>query len=218
MAEGSIMRKLEHPNLVKLLGMSTKHPNLAIVMEYMENGTLAELIAKSPQLITRTTRQRIIVGVVQAMEYLHTRSPPILHRDLKPSNIMLDSSLEPKIGDFGFAKTKSRNLLLTGCGTLAYQAPEILMGKGYDEKVDVYSFSIILWQLAFLKNPYGDMKTPAITEFVKNGGRPSVQRKVGSSFILRLAIEGWSQDPKVRPGFSEIQGKLSSRPEEQPDA
>ena len=85
--------------------------------------------------------------IAQGVHYLHSCTPPILHRDLKSLNIFLDEHYRIKIGDFGWTKTLDQ-YMTNKIGTYQWMAPEVIDNKPYTEKADVFSYSIILWEIA----------------------------------------------------------------------
>lgn len=85
--------------------------------------------------------------IAQGVLYLHSCTPPIMHRDLKSLNIFLDKHLTIKIGDFGWTKTLEE-YMTNKIGTYQWMAPEVIGNKPYTEKADVFSYSIILWEIA----------------------------------------------------------------------
>lgn len=96
-----LMCHLEHPNVMKLVGASTKRSNFLIVLEYMTRGSLFDMIHKARARLNWPIIKRLAASTAAGMAYLH--SSKILHRDLKSSNIMVDADFSVKIGDFGIA-------------------------------------------------------------------------------------------------------------------
>ena len=144
------------------------------------------------------------------MKYLH--SCGIIHRDLKSANVLLDDNFYPHVGDFGESKIselKLSSILMQNCkGTPVYMAPEIIMGNEYIYKADVYSYSIIFYEVFTSKEPYTGYKNAYhLCDDVKNGKRPDIeciQDKDIRNFICRC----WSPSPNERPSFTEIVEKL----------
>ena len=137
--EIEIMYKLHHPNCLELYYHFEDEKYCYFIMEYIENGNLYDLIKKSPNKILPINEvSHIIKQLVCAIYYLHNMNPPIIHRDIKPENILLDNNNIIKLTDFGWSNyinlTEIRN---TFCGTPLYFSPEIIMGNGHDNKVDI---------------------------------------------------------------------------------
>ncbi|OHT14304.1 AGC family protein kinase [Tritrichomonas foetus] len=152
--EVAILGKLKHPSIIGFIGFSKKNfknENFpTIITEYCENGSLrdilqSELMSASPPGWDSTKKLCMIYGIVSGMAYLHRQH--IIHRDVKPENILIDSNLLPKITDFGLSKVANNNLMTMFGGTYYYIAPEIISQEQYDEKIDVYSFGVILFEL-----------------------------------------------------------------------
>ena len=95
------------------------------------------------------------------MLYLHSRPTPIVHRDLKPQNLLVTQGWTVKVGDFGLSTVKNTTMLAAPTanvmGTLAWAAPELLKGQAYDERVDTYSFGVVLYQMVTDRQPYQGM-------------------------------------------------------------
>ncbi|KAF8115842.1 hypothetical protein N665_0025s0288 [Sinapis alba] len=157
--EVEILSKIQHPNIISLLGYSTNDAARFIVYELMPNVSLEAHLHGSSRgssiTITWPMRMKIALDIARGLEYLHERChPAIIHRDLKSSNILLDSNFNAKISDFGLAVVngpKKKNLKLSG--TVGYVAPEYLLDGQLTEKSDVYAFGVVLLELLLGKKP-----------------------------------------------------------------
>ncbi|KAL8532319.1 hypothetical protein ACS0TY_008786 [Phlomoides rotata] len=150
--EVRLISNANHRNLLRLLGCCTKASELLLIYEYMENGSLDKyLYGEKRGSLTWKQRIDIIFGTAKGIAYLHEHYHiTIIHRDIKPSNILLDSQFQPKIADFGLVKLLPENEthLSTGfAGTLGYTAPEYARNGHLSEKVDVYSFGIVVLEI-----------------------------------------------------------------------
>ena len=96
---------------------------------------------------------KLAIGIVKGMIYLHSFKIPVIHRDLKSLNILLDKHNNPKIADFGVTRLLSKKTN-DKVGTIQWMAPETISSQLYNEKTDVYSFGIILWEIFFEEAPY----------------------------------------------------------------
>ncbi|XP_042377147.1 receptor-like serine/threonine-protein kinase SD1-7 isoform X2 [Zingiber officinale] len=153
--ELSLIAKLQHRNLVRLLGCCIEGAERLIVLEYMENKSLDAFIYDKTKssLLDWQKRLDIIIGIARGLLYLHQDSIlRVIHRDLKPSNILLDRDMTPKISDFGIARiAEGERDLADGTtrpiGTFGYMAPEYLSCGYFSFKSDVFSFGVIVLEI-----------------------------------------------------------------------
>nr|CAD1835595.1 unnamed protein product [Ananas comosus var. bracteatus] len=158
--EIKVLNSVKHRNLVKMAGYCIRDGFGLILYEYISGGTLYEVLhQRKPQVsLDWKSRYRIALGIAQGLSYLHHDCvPQIIHRDIKSSNILMDSELEPKIGDFGMAKMissiDSSSTMSAIVGTLGYIAPECGYSTRVNEKCDVYSYGVVLLELLCRKLP-----------------------------------------------------------------
>ncbi|KAL8155620.1 cysteine-rich receptor-like protein kinase 44 [Apium graveolens] len=151
-SEVRLISNVHHRNLIRLLGCSSKGPDLLLVYEYMENGSLDRFLYGGKRG-TLNWKQRfdIIFGTARGLAYLHEQfHVRIIHRDIKPGNILLDDELQPKIADFGLARLlpeDQSHLNTKFAGTLGYTAPEYALQGQLSEKVDTYSFGVVVLEI-----------------------------------------------------------------------
>ncbi|KAE9412412.1 hypothetical protein Angca_007991, partial [Angiostrongylus cantonensis] len=146
-AEMAFLSELHHPNIVLFIGACVQKPNLAIVTEFVKQGSLKYILESNSIKLLFKQRLRMLHSAALGINYLHSLDPTIIHRDIKPSNLLVDETWNVKVADFGFARIKEENATMTRCGTPAWTAPEIIRGEKYSEKADVYSFGIVMWEV-----------------------------------------------------------------------
>ncbi|XP_019167163.1 PREDICTED: serine/threonine-protein kinase STE20-like isoform X2 [Ipomoea nil] len=212
--EAHILGRLHHPNIVALYGVVTDGPtnNLATVTEYMVNGSLKQVLQKRDRTIDCRKRLIIAMDAAFGMEYLHQKN--VVHFDLKSHNFLVNMR-DPqrpvcKIGDLGLSKVKRRTLVSGGVrGTIPWMAPELLNGESMvSEKVDVYSFGIVMWELLTGEEPYSNMRAEEIIcGIIKGSLRPEIPNWCNPAWRA-LMERCWSSDPKARPAFSDIAKEL----------
>lgn len=151
-SEVKLISNVHHRNLVRLLGCSRKGPKCLLVYEYMANSSLDKfLFGDRRGILNWKQRFNIIVGMARGLAYLHEEFHVcIIHRDIKSSNVLLDDDFQPKIADFGLARLLPEDhshLSTRFAGTLGYTAPEYAIHGQLSEKVDTYSFGVVILEI-----------------------------------------------------------------------
>ncbi|KAL3633094.1 hypothetical protein CASFOL_026078 [Castilleja foliolosa] len=153
------LSKIQHQNVVSLLGYCIHGEARFLVYELMENLSLEFQLhgpCNNRSTLTWHLRMKIALDVARGLEYLHERcNPPVIHRDLKSSNILLDSNFSAKLSDFGLAITggNMNKVDIKLLGTLGYVAPEYLLDGKLTDKSDVYAFGVVLLELLMGRRP-----------------------------------------------------------------
>lgn len=161
-AEIQTLGKIRHRHIVRLLGFCSNHETNLLVYEYMPNGSLGEVLhGKKGGHLHWDTRYKIAVEAAKGLCYLHHDcSPLIVHRDVKSNNILLDTSFEAHVADFGLAKflkdSGASECMSAIAGSYGYIAPEYAYTLKVDEKSDVYSFGVVLLELITGRKPVGE--------------------------------------------------------------
>lgn len=223
--ELTILLRLRHPNLVLFMGASTKGRPM-IVSEFCAGGTVFSLLHQSPSVeLSWEQRLTVLLDTARGMNFLHCRQ--VVHRDLKSLNLLLAArvhglkdSVQVKISDFGLSRARpagqswQQACMTGGAGTYHWMAPEVLDGRSYDEKVDVYSYGICLFEVICRRIPFdgSGLEPVSIAVAVSKGERPSLCHvPADCPAELRLLMECcWAHRPGARPGFDAILESLKS--------
>eukprot|EP01113_Clastostelium_recurvatum_P017561 TRINITY_DN2065_c0_g1_i2.p1 TRINITY_DN2065_c0_g1~~TRINITY_DN2065_c0_g1_i2.p1 ORF type:complete len:611 (+),score=151.57 TRINITY_DN2065_c0_g1_i2:48-1880(+) len=208
--EVDIMRNIFHPNVVLFLGANTQAGSLMIATELMRTD-LDQLIHNNPEFskVTLSTKIKMAKDAALGLNWLHGICH-IIHRDLKPANLLVDKNNTVKVTDFGFSETlmAGRGLLhdMKGPkGTALYMAPEVMKQEGFNEKADVYSFGLILYELLTGEDlfPEYDDLDPFFHAICFDHERPKIPAGTIPS-LARLMTSCWAPDPNARPSFKEV--------------
>ncbi|KAL6595386.1 hypothetical protein ACP70R_047726 [Stipagrostis hirtigluma subsp. patula] len=186
------LARVEHHNIVKLLGFcdETKvgpvydeyHQKYVLAemqdkllcYEYLSNGSLDNMIFDGPLVLDWDHRYKIIMGICQGLRYLHEGldDTPIIHLDLKPSNILLDDRMEPKIADFGlsrlFSEEQTRTYTINPMGSIGYMAPEYCLRGEISTKSDIYSLGILILEIVTGKKNHQAIGNKSGEQFIED--------------------------------------------------
>ncbi|KAL0985691.1 hypothetical protein UPYG_G00160550 [Umbra pygmaea] len=196
------LRKLKHPNIISFKGVCTQAPCYCILMEYCSQGQLYEVLRAG-----RKVTPRLLVdwasGIASGMSYLHLHK--IIHRDLKSPNVLVTQQDTVKISDFGTSKELSdKSTQMSFAGTVAWMAPEVIRNEPVSEKVDIWSFGVVLWELLTGEIPYKDVDSSAIIWGVgSNSLHLPVPSTCPDGFKI-LMKQTWQGKPRNRPSFRQI--------------
>uniref|UniRef100_A0A1A8FUE6 Mitogen-activated protein kinase kinase kinase 12 n=1 Tax=Nothobranchius korthausae TaxID=1143690 RepID=A0A1A8FUE6_9TELE len=196
------LRKLKHPNIIMFRGICTQAPCYCIIMEYCAQGQLYEVLRAGRQIMPSLLMDWAM-GIAGGMNYLHLHK--IIHRDLKSPNILITYDEAVKISDFGTSKELSdKSTKMSFAGTVAWMAPEVIRNEPVSEKVDIWSFGVVLWEMLTGEVPYKDVDSSAIIWGVGNNSlQLPVPDSCPDSFKLLLR-QCWNCKPRNRPSFRQI--------------
>ncbi|KAF5904039.1 SNF-related serine/threonine-protein kinase-like, partial [Clarias magur] len=149
------MKLVQHPNVVRLYEVIDTHTKLYLILELGDGGDLYDYILRHEGGVAEHTAKVHFAQIVRAIAYCHRLH--VVHRDLKPENVVFFRQQGTvKLTDFGFSNHfQPGTMLVTSCGSLAYSAPEILLGEEYDAPaVDIWSLGVILYMLVCGRPPF----------------------------------------------------------------
>jgi len=207
--EIDICSVLRHPNIVLFMGACLVPGHMAIVSELMRGGNLQELLHDRNANLSLFFRTKVARDVAMGMNWLHRSNPQVIHRDLKPSNVLVDSNHNVKICDFGLSAVKLLGESIVDVdsipGTPLWMAPEVMMGRPLDEKADVYSYGVVLWEIITQQAPFSEFGDYRVFReaVCKRGVRPPIDDTMLPSLADMIQL-CWHQDPHQRPGFDQI--------------
>mmetsp|Transcript_33895 Transcript_33895/g.73064 ORF Transcript_33895/g.73064 Transcript_33895/m.73064 type:complete len:244 (-) Transcript_33895:103-834(-) len=180
----------------------------------MARGSLYGLLHNQQTDLPPDLRFKLVSDTARGMHYLHSGN--LLHRDLKSKNVLVDSSWNAKVSDFGATTADATVHTASILGTLLWCAPELFSRTGqYDQSADVYSFGIVMWEVWSRRDPYAcnsDMpKGWAILGYIQSGNRPLLPSDLSPPLWYRdLYQDCWAGDATSRPTFNAIVSRLEA--------
>uniref|UniRef100_A0A4W5PBJ4 LIM domain kinase 1 n=1 Tax=Hucho hucho TaxID=62062 RepID=A0A4W5PBJ4_9TELE len=222
--EVKVMRCLEHPNVLKFIGVLYKDKRLNFIAEYIKGGTLREIIKKMDTNYPWNQRVSFAKDIAAGMSYLHSMN--MIHRDLNSYNCLVRENNSVVVADFGLArlmvedKIQDKSLLqkkpdrrkrYTVVGNPYWMAPEMIHGKSYDEKVDIFSFGIMLCEIIGRVNADPDYLPRAhdfglnVTGFLEHFCPPDCPPA-----FFPMAALCCDLDAEKRPAFTKLEGWLEN--------
>ncbi|XP_024313623.1 serine/threonine-protein kinase STY13 isoform X2 [Brachypodium distachyon] len=221
--EVAVWQKLDHPNVTRFVGASMGTSQLklpgskgssgpgqrccVVVVEYQHGGTLKTFLYnhRDKKLPYKKVVQ-IALDIARGLCYLHSKK--IVHRDVKAENMLLNKKKSTvRIADFGVARVEAQdneNNMTGQTGTLGYMAPEVLEGRPYDHKCDVYSFGVLLWETFCCNMAYPNYSIADIAyHVVKLGIRPDIPRCCPRT-LSEIMARCWDGKPDNRPEMAEV--------------
>nr|XP_033813068.1 megakaryocyte-associated tyrosine-protein kinase isoform X2 [Geotrypetes seraphini] len=204
LAETAAMTKVQHKNLVRLLGVIL-HNGLYIVMEFMSKGSLVNFLRTRGRSVIHTGQLlQFSLNVSDGMDYLESKK--LVHRDLAARNILISKDNVAKISDFGLAKVDLKCKDLTRI-PIKWTAPEALK-HNFSTKSDVWSFGVLLWEIfSYGRAPYPKLSLKEVCEKIEKGYRMEAPEHCPPSICI-LMNSCWEMDPGKRPSFKKLREKL----------
>ncbi|GAM29117.1 hypothetical protein SAMD00019534_122930, partial [Acytostelium subglobosum LB1] len=204
-----LMVKLSHlSSFVKLFGTVIEQKELLLILEFCSHGSLYNIlntIGNDDVIATLPSINILSLSIANGMAYLHGLSPQIIHRDLTSQNILLDATGSSKIADFGISRFKNDigDKTMTSIGNPRWRAPEVTKGEKYSEKVDVFGFGMILYEMFSRRMPFHELEPVQASFKVASGERPRIPPNVDSRWA-KLIQQCWDHSAANRPSFTEV--------------
>eukprot|EP00943_MAST-04B_sp_MAST-4B-sp1_P003078 g3078.t1 len=216
--ELAIMIKMQScPNIIHTYGAFQRHDELVVIMEYAANGSLREYLDKhKSNPLSKDLVCSLITDIAEGMKYMYTHR--VEHRDLKADNVLLDEKMRGKICDFGISKgedlqtyTKQQTMASDAGGTLSWKAPEEFDDALFNEKCDVWSYGVTVWEIMTREIPWeGLTKTKIVGNIVRHEQLPYLpydKVKLSSLYgtkCIKIMESCWKKKPEERPSFQQI--------------
>nr|AMM42904.1 LRR-RLK [Vernicia fordii] len=228
-SEICVLMNIRHRNIVKLYGFCSHVKHSFLVYEFIERGSLRNVLSNEEQAMELDwfKRLNVVKGIANALAYMHHDCcPPIIHRDISSNNVLLDSEFEAHVSDFGTARLlmPDSSNWTSFAGTFGYTAPELAYTMAVNEKCDVYSFGVVTLEIIMGRHP-GDfisslsLSSSSLTlpidqhtlEDVIDQRLPFPRNKAANGLIhtIKLALACLSANPQSRPTMRQVSSQLN---------
>jgi len=200
--ELDICKSLRHPNIVSYLGHDYLGSKLFIYLEYVPGGSMSSILKEFGPLDKNPLRIATR-GLLEGLNYLHTRPTPVVHRDIKGANVLVDLHFQVKLADFGCSKRSTDTKSLTTVGSVPWMAPEVINHKeGHGRKADIWSLGCTVIEMATAEKPWGDGAFDNVLYGLKHIGMSNATPPVPET--LDVDLRGFlgfliKRDPDARP-------------------
>ncbi|WCJ21020.1 Cysteine-rich receptor-like protein kinase 46 [Euphorbia peplus] len=223
--EMDIISRAQHRNLVRFLGCCFTSTDCFLVYEYLANKSLDLILfdQEKKKELSWEKRLLIITGTAEGLKYLHLDCQVrIIHRDIKASNILLDLRYKPKISDFGLARFHSRDHSLINtaiAGTFGYIAPEYITGGRLTEKVDVYSFGVLVIEIVtgvenikhdgdlfntVVGHAWEHFQSNTLEEIIDKSMEFEIEKNEEIKRVIQIGLLCTQESPDLRPRMSKV--------------
>ncbi|EDW04057.1 GH10183 [Drosophila grimshawi] len=210
--EAKVMTKLQHPNLVQLYGVCSKHRPIYIVTEYMKHGSLLNYLRRHENTLIGNMGLLLdmCIQVSKGMAYLERHN--YIHRDLAARNCLVGSENVVKVADFGLARYVLDDQYTSSGGTkfpIKWAPPEVLNYTRFSSKSDVWAYGVLMWEIFTCgKMPYGRLKNTEVVERVQRGIILEKPKSCAKE-IYDVMKKCWSHGPEERPSFRVLKEQLA---------
>lgn len=206
--ELEICKDLEHPHIVQCLGHEYCNRHLYVHLEYVAGGSLRYMLSEFGP-IEQGLMPSAMRGLIEGLEYLHCRSPPVVHRDIKSANVLVGQDFCLKLADFGCSKCDDVTSSFTTVGSVLWMAPEVMRGHrgGYGRKADIWSLGCVFIEMATAEKPWGNKKFDNVWQAMKHiegsDETPPLPQTL-SDALRNLISRCVRRSPSQRAGSSEL--------------
>ena len=202
--EAELLKILDHPKIIEFEEVRTTKLHIEIVTEYAAEGDLlAKIRSQRGELFSEDQILNYLVQICIGINYIHNQD--IIHRDIKPANIFLTGNGNIKIGDLGIAKVLDNSIRLANStkGTPCYVAPEIIYDKNYNNKCDVWSLGVLVYELCALQLPLVSYSSQSVINDNVIGEVPPLPQEF-SSALQELVTWMLTLNPSKRPDICDV--------------
>ncbi|XP_053542158.1 tyrosine-protein kinase TXK [Ictalurus punctatus] len=213
--EAKVMMRLCHPKLVQIYGVCTMQHPICIVLEFMENGSLLQVLRHHGNSLECVRLLAMCQDVCEGMQYLEHNN--FIHRDLAARNCMVNEKNVVKVCDFGMARYVLDDQYTSSLGSrfpVKWSPPEVLHYNKFSSKSDVWSFGVLMWEVfSEGRTPFGNRPNPEVVDEVTQGVRLYKPHKAPTN-IYKIMYKCWHERPQGRPSFSNLLQSIKDISEE----